>query len=96
VIKACRSRDRGEQAAYEIQDAIDDGPGATLNARQCDLASLDSVASFAEEVRADYDELHALCNNAGVMAIPRGETEDGFEKQLGINHLGHFALTGPC
>jgi NAD(P)-dependent dehydrogenase (short-subunit alcohol dehydrogenase family) len=94
VVMACRSLDRGERAAREIQDGITERTGATLNVRQCDLASLDSVASFADGVREDYDDLHVLCNNAGVMAIPRRETEDGFEMQLGVNHLGHFALTG--
>jgi NAD(P)-dependent dehydrogenase (short-subunit alcohol dehydrogenase family) len=94
VIMACRSVDRGEQAAHDIKDELDGGTGATLNVRECDLASLDSIASFADGVREDYDELHVLCNNAGVMAIPRDETEDGFEMQLGVNHLGHFALTG--
>jgi NAD(P)-dependent dehydrogenase (short-subunit alcohol dehydrogenase family) len=93
VVMACRSRERGERAAGEIAEAT--GPtGATLNVRECDLASLDSVAAFAEGVREAYDDLHVLCNNAGVMAIPRDETEDGFEMQLGVNHLGHFALTG--
>jgi NAD(P)-dependent dehydrogenase (short-subunit alcohol dehydrogenase family) len=94
VVMACRSLDRGEQAAMEIRDSITERTGATLNVRQCDLASLESVAAFADGVREDYDDLHVLCNNAGVMAIPRQETEDGFEMQLGVNHLGHFALTG--
>ncbi len=94
VIMACRSLDRGETAAYEIQEGLPDGTGGRLDVRRCDLADLDSVASFADGVRDDYDELDVLCNNAGVMAIPRQETEDGFEMQLGVNHLGHFALTG--
>jgi NAD(P)-dependent dehydrogenase (short-subunit alcohol dehydrogenase family) len=94
VIMACRSLERGKQAAYEIKERLTEQTGATLNVRQCDLASLDSVASFAAGVREEYDELHILCNNAGVMAIPRDETEDGFEMQFGVNHLGHFALTG--
>jgi len=93
VIMACRSTDRGRRAATEIRDGIDD-TGATLNVRQCDLASLDSIESFATAVARDYDAIDVLCNNAGVMAIPRQETADGFEKQLGVNHLGHFALTG--
>jgi NAD(P)-dependent dehydrogenase (short-subunit alcohol dehydrogenase family) len=93
VVMACRSLERGEQAANEIREAIDQ-TGAVLNVRRCDLADLESVASFAEGVREAYDQLHLLCNNAGVMAIPRAETEDGFEMQLGVNHLGHFALTG--
>ena len=94
VVMACRSIERGEQAAHEIKDGITERTGSRLNVRQCDLASLSSVAEFADGVREDYDDLHILCNNAGVMAIPRQETEDGFEKQLGVNHLGHFALTG--
>lgn len=93
VIMACRSTDRGKQAATEIRDSIPD-TGATLNVRHCDLASLDSIESFATGVNQNYDAVDVLCNNAGVMAIPRQETEDGFEKQLGVNHLGHFALTG--
>lgn len=94
VVMACRSLDRGTRAAREISDSIAERTGATLNVRQCDLASLESVADFADGVREDYDSLDVLCNNAGVMAIPRQETEDGFEMQLGVNHLGHFALTG--
>ena len=91
VVMACRSQDRGERAAAELRHATDSG---VLDVRTCDLADLDSVASFAEGVRDDYDGIDVLCNNAGVMAIPRQETADGFEKQLGVNHLGHFALTG--
>jgi len=91
VVMACRSSERGDAAAAEIRDAL---PDPTLDVRECDLADLSSVASFAEDLLADYDEIHTLCNNAGVMAIPRSETADGFEKQFGVNHLGHFALTG--
>jgi NAD(P)-dependent dehydrogenase (short-subunit alcohol dehydrogenase family) len=91
VVMACRSLDRGADAADEIRRET---PDADLDVRRCDLADLDSVAAFAEDYRADYDELHVLCNNAGVMAIPRSETADGFETQFGVNHLGHFALTG--
>jgi NAD(P)-dependent dehydrogenase (short-subunit alcohol dehydrogenase family) len=91
VVMACRSTDRGERAAAEIRETV---PDTDLDVRGCDLASLSSVRAFADDFRDAYDELHALCNNAGVMAIPRGETEDGFETQFGVNHLGHFALTG--
>jgi NAD(P)-dependent dehydrogenase (short-subunit alcohol dehydrogenase family) len=90
VVLACRSVDRGAAAADRIREST---PDADLDVRECDLASLSSVESFADGVRSAYDDLHVLCNNAGVMAIPRSETEDGFEAQLGINHLGHFALT---
>jgi NAD(P)-dependent dehydrogenase (short-subunit alcohol dehydrogenase family) len=88
VIMACRSTDRGEQAADEIRRAA---PEADLRVEACDLGDLESVRSFADRVGEPID---VLVNNAGVMAIPRSETEDGFETQFGVNHLGHFALTG--
>jgi len=91
VVMACRSEERGEQAATEIRRTV---RGGNLEVRECDLADLDSVAAFAEGVREEADGVDVLCNNAGVMAIPRQETADGFEMQLGVNHLGHFALTG--
>ncbi|QGA83955.1 oxidoreductase [Halomicrobium sp. LC1Hm] len=91
VVMACRSTERGERAAREIDRSV---ANADLDVMACDLADLDAVADFAEAFTSAYDELHVLCNNAGVMALPRGETADGFERQLGINHLGHFALTG--
>ncbi|ERG88412.1 MAG: dehydrogenase [halophilic archaeon J07HX5] len=93
VIMACRSTDRGQQAATKISNAVG-ATGASLDVRLCDLASLESVASFTAGVNTEYDAIDMLCNNAGVMAIPRQETADGFEQQLGVNHLGHFALTG--
>ncbi|GGK54880.1 oxidoreductase [Haloarcula sebkhae] len=91
VVMACRSVERGESAAAEIREAV---PNATLDVRECDLADLSNIASFADALRDDYDAVDILCNNAGVMAIPRSETVDGFETQFGVNHLGHFALTG--
>jgi NAD(P)-dependent dehydrogenase (short-subunit alcohol dehydrogenase family) len=92
VVMACRSVDRGERAAAEIRSSVAGDPD--LAVRECDLASLDSVREFAEGLAADHDAVDVLCNNAGVMAIPRSETADGFETQFGVNHLGHFALTG--
>ena len=91
VVMACRSQDRGERAASELRHDTD---GGDLDVRTCDLADLDSVERFAEGVCEDYDGVDVLCNNAGVMAIPRQETTDAFEMQLGVNHMGHFALTG--
>ena len=91
VVMACRSVERGESAADEIRH---DAPAGDLSVLELDLADLDSVATFAEAFTDAYDDLRVLCNNAGVMAIPRSETEDGFEMQFGVNHLGHFALTG--
>jgi NAD(P)-dependent dehydrogenase (short-subunit alcohol dehydrogenase family) len=59
-----------------------------------DLASLDSIHKFTDQFKAGYDRLDVLLNNAGIMMVPYGTTEDGFERQFGTNHLGHFALTG--
>ncbi|WP_134668699.1 oxidoreductase [Halorussus marinus] len=91
VVMACRSTDRGEAARRELRDGDLRG---SLDVAALDLADLDSVRSFADEFGATHDGLDVLCNNAGVMAIPRRETADGFETQFGVNHLGHFALTG--
>ena len=91
VVMACRSEERGEAAATDIRRTV---RGGHLAVRVCDLADLDSIAAFAEGLRAEADGIDVLCNNAGVMAIPRRETADGFERQFGVNHLGHFALTG--
>jgi len=90
VILACRNLSEANARIGEIRAAH---PSARLQARALDLASLASVRSFAEGFLADYDRLDALINNAGVMNTPKGTTQDGFELQLGINHLGHFLLT---
>ena len=89
VIMACRSLERGEDAAGDIRDDV---PDADLRVEACDLGDLTSVRSFAD--RLGTEPIDVLINNAGVMAIPRSETADGFETQFGVNHLGHFALTG--
>jgi len=101
VVLACRRLDSGRDAAEAIRETLADGPewasapdDGSLTVMELDLADLDSVASFAEQFGTRFDDLHVLCNNAGVMAIPRDETVDGFERQFGVNHLGHFALTG--
>jgi len=90
VIMACRSLDRARTARDEIRAAV---PGASLTVRELDLADLASIRSFAERVETEAAGIHGLCNNAGVMAVPRSETADGFETQFGVNHLGHVALT---
>jgi NAD(P)-dependent dehydrogenase (short-subunit alcohol dehydrogenase family) len=90
VILGCRSRTRGPQAAARIREAV---PGADVLFATLDLASLASVEMFAKEVGAEVSRLDILCNNAGVMMCPHGHTKEGFELQLGTNHLGHFALT---
>jgi NAD(P)-dependent dehydrogenase (short-subunit alcohol dehydrogenase family) len=91
VILACRDTDKGEEAKAAI---LAETPSAALEVLELDLADLASVQDFAALIRAREGKLHALINNAGVMAIPRQLTADGFERQFGVNHLGHFALTG--
>jgi NAD(P)-dependent dehydrogenase (short-subunit alcohol dehydrogenase family) len=68
--------------------------GADVALAELELDSLASVRRFARWFDATYPALHALVNNAGVMACPQGRTQDGFERQIGTNHLGHFLLTG--
>jgi NAD(P)-dependent dehydrogenase (short-subunit alcohol dehydrogenase family) len=82
VVLAVRDSARGEQAAATIEGETD--------VRRLDLADLASVRAFADEWDGSLD---VLINNAGVMATPERRTKDGFELQIGTNHLGHFALT---
>jgi protochlorophyllide reductase len=91
VVLAVRNTAKGGKAAREIRSI---GPQADLEVMALDLASLASIRSFAALFMAGHDRLDLLINNAGVMAIPRRKTIDGFEMQFGTNHLGHFALTG--
>ena len=91
VVLAVRAPERGERTAERIRSAA---PDATVEVLALDLADLDSVHEAAVAYRARHDRLDLLVNNAGVMALPHLRTTDGFEMQLGTNHLGHFALTG--
>jgi NAD(P)-dependent dehydrogenase (short-subunit alcohol dehydrogenase family) len=91
VVMACRDRERALAARDDIRSAVSE---PSLSVIELDLADLASVRSFVETFEENTDELHVLCNNAGLMAIPRRETADGFEMQFGVNHLGHFVLTG--
>jgi NAD(P)-dependent dehydrogenase (short-subunit alcohol dehydrogenase family) len=91
VLLACRNLEKGASAVREIESAF---PDAQVEVEALDLGSLDSVRAFGERFRAEHEGLDLLINNAGVMAPPHATTADGFELQLGTNHLGHFALTG--
>ena len=91
VLLACRSTQKGEQAAAAIRQEL---PQADVTVVELDLADLGSVQACAETVHRGWERLDLLINNAGVMAIPRQETAQGFEMQFGVNHLGHFALSG--
>ena len=91
VLMACRDTGRGQAALDRVRAEV---PAAAVELVQLDLASLASVRAAAEDVAGRVSALDLLVDNAGVMAIPRSVTADGFERQLGTNHLGHFALTG--
>jgi len=91
VVLAVRDVDKGKQAADRIAATA---TGARLSVQRLDLASLASVHAAADQLRVAHPRLDLLINNAGLMYPPRQLTQDGFESQLGTNHLGHFALTG--
>lgn len=91
VVLACRGVEKAQQATADICAQV---PGAKLEYLPLDLADLDSVRAFAELFKSHHKRLDILCNNAGVMALPLMRTRQGFEMQIGTNHLGHFALTG--
>jgi NAD(P)-dependent dehydrogenase (short-subunit alcohol dehydrogenase family) len=90
VVVACRSPDKGAAAVARI---LEHTPDASIETLALDLSSLASVRAFADAFQAKHSRLDLLLNNAGIMMVPYGLTEDGFERQLGVNHLGHFALT---
>lgn len=91
VILVVRDSQKGKAAAEEIR--LHD-PKARLDILPLDLAELDTVWNFAAAFHSRYNRLDLLINNAGVMGIPYGKTSDGFEMTFGVNHLGHFSLTG--
>ncbi|XP_040899566.1 retinol dehydrogenase 13 isoform X1 [Toxotes jaculatrix] len=90
VVMACRDLTRAERAAEEIRRTTGNG---NVVIRHLDLASVYSVRQFAKDFLDSEDRLDILINNAGVMMCPKWLTEDGFETQLAVNHLGHFLLT---
>lgn len=90
VILACRNLAKGEKAKSDI---LSEKPKGDIQVMQLDLANLASVKTFAEQFKQQNKQLNVLLNNAGIMATPNIKTDDGFEAQIGTNHLGHFALT---
>ncbi|XP_021928783.1 retinol dehydrogenase 12-like [Zootermopsis nevadensis] len=94
VIIACRDTTKGEEAAKDIRKLTENVEGAgTVDVVCLNLGSLASVRKCAQDLLRTEDKIHLLVNNAGVMACPQGKTEDGFETQFGVNHLGHFLFT---
>ncbi len=91
VIMACRNPDKANEALQSIKA---DNAEAKLDFIQLDLGSLASIKQFAEEFKKKYSSLDVLINNAGMCQTPEIKTKDGFEMQIGVNHLGHYALTG--
>jgi NAD(P)-dependent dehydrogenase (short-subunit alcohol dehydrogenase family) len=91
VVLAVRNLDKGKDAIQLISRR---SPTADLALQELDLTSLDSIRAAAEQLRSDHDRIDLLINNAGVMMTPKSTTKDGFELQLGTNHLGHFVFTG--
>lgn len=89
VVMACRDQERSKKPFDEICEVST----GTVVLRQLDLADLDSVSEFADGCRTDFTSLDFLVNNAGIMGGPQRTTAQGFELQMGTNHLGHFALT---
>jgi protochlorophyllide reductase len=92
VLLACRDTARGAAAARELSRLA--AASARAEPISIDLASLSSVRRAAEAIVRNYPPLDVVIDNAGVMALTRGSTEDGFETNFGTNHLGHFALNG--
>src|SRR5690349_23884062 len=82
IVLAVRNSQKGAEAAERIEGETE--------VRALDLADLASVRAFAQATTEPFD---VLVNNAGVMNVPFARTADGFEMQIGTNHLGHFALT---
>ncbi|XP_012160621.1 retinol dehydrogenase 12 isoform X2 [Ceratitis capitata] len=90
IYMACRDMVKCEKARQEL---IKDTCNKNIHSMKLDLASLKSIKEFADNFKKKESRLDILINNAGIMACPRMATEDGFEMQIGVNHLGHFYLT---
>lgn len=91
VVMACRNIEKSAGAFEKVRK---ESPGDNVDLMRLDLADLSSVREFAGEAREKYPRIDILVNNAGIMVPPYGRTIDGFELQIGTNHLGHFLLTG--
>ncbi|XP_055374369.1 retinol dehydrogenase 13-like [Condylostylus longicornis] len=91
IYMACRDMEKCEEARKEI---VLDTKNKYIYCRECDLSSFESIRNFVKTFKAEQNRLDILINNAGVMRCPRSLTKEGIELQLGVNHMGHFLLTG--
>lgn len=89
VVMLCRNEEKGKAA---MKEAIERSNSANVEMIVCDLGSVESIAAFAQKYKEKYDVLDVIVNNAGVVTVKRESTKDGFESEIGINHLGHFLL----
>lgn len=90
IVLACRSMDKANHAANRLRQSVK----GSVDVVELDLSDLTSVRHAAKTIRGKYSKLDGLVNNAGIMQTPQLKTADGFEMQVGTNHLGHFLLTG--
>ncbi|MGG0382672.1 SDR family oxidoreductase [Priestia endophytica] len=90
VVMACRNQQRGEEA---LRLAKEKSGVSHIELLLCDLEDFDSISHFVEQFTNKWDVLDVLVNNAGVVSLKRKVTKEGYEAQLGVNHLGHFLLT---
>ena len=89
VIITARSEEKGSAAVAQLTELV---PNGDFSFEVMELGSLESVRAFTDRFLASHDRLDVVLANAGIMAVPYGKTEDGFELQFGTNHLGHFVL----
>ncbi|CAJ1082345.1 retinol dehydrogenase 12 [Xyrichtys novacula] len=90
IIMACRDLERAEEARTDI---LEDTGNENLVIRKLDLSDTKSIRAFADHINKEERQVNILINNAGIMMCPYSKTADGFEMQLGVNHLGHVLLT---
>ncbi|KAL8870601.1 MAG: hypothetical protein Q9174_003395, partial [Haloplaca sp. 1 TL-2023] len=90
IFLAARTASKGESAIEEIKQVV---PSANITLLKLDLCSFKSISAAAEEFKSQSKRLDVLMNNAGIMATPLAETEEGYESQFGTNHMGHALLT---
>ena len=89
VIMLCRNKNRGQEAFEKLMMV----PGRKIELLLCDLGDFSSIYAFVNAIKEKHERIDILVNNAGFISLDRQVTKEGFERQFGINHLGHFLLT---